>query len=128
MKQIPRELIAAEHRDIRYLVVGLCANYDSEYGCLPLDYGRCYMLDKWWTGSLCKYFETSVLPTNLMLEWALKGQPPANTKPCAICGKRFPAAGRKVYCSDKCREIGQKAVDAKRAKRYRRNKGGTVTN
>ena len=93
-KPIPRELTAAERREIRRLVVGLCANYDSEYGCLPLDC-ECYMLNKWWTGSLCKYFKGSVLPTNPILERALKGKPPANTKPCAICGKRFPVAGVK---------------------------------
>lgn len=125
-KPIPRELTAAERREIRHLVVGLCANYDSEYGCLPLD-RECYMLNKWWTGSLCKYFESSVLPTNPVLERALKGEPPANTKPCAVCGKRFPVAGRKTYCSEKCREQGQRAADAKRAKKYRKNKGCTVT-
>jgi len=123
-KQIPRELTAAERREIRRLVAGLCANYDSEYGCLPLDC-ECYMLNKWWTGSLCRYFENSVLPTNPIL--ALKGEPPANTKPCAICGKRFPIAGRKAYCSEKCREQGQREKDAKRAKKYRQSKGKKIT-
>lgn len=126
MKKIPRELTAAERREIRRLV-GHCANYDSEYGCLPLDYGGCYMLDKWWTGSLCRYFESHVLPENPVLERALKGEPPQDTKPCAVCGRRFPVAGRRAYCSDKCREVGQKAADAKRAKKYRRNKGKAVT-
>lgn len=125
-KQIPRELTAAERREIRRLVAGLCANYDSEYGCLPLDC-ECYMLNKWWTGSLCRYFENSVLPTNPILERALKGEPPANTKPCAICGKRFPIAGRKAYCSEKCREQGQREKDAKRAKKYRQSKGKKIT-
>jgi len=40
-----RELTRHERAVIRKLVVGMCANYDSEYGCLPLDYGGCYMLD-----------------------------------------------------------------------------------
>jgi predicted nucleic acid-binding Zn ribbon protein len=125
-KKIPRELTAAERREIRRLVTTLCASYDSEYGCLPLDC-ECYMLNKWWTGSLCTYFESSVLPANPILARALKGEPPVDTKPCAICGKRFPMAGRKAYCSDKCREQGQKLKDAQRAKKYRQNKGGTVT-
>ena len=42
-----RELTREEKRAIRKLVFSLCANYDREYGCLPLD-GPCYageMLD-----------------------------------------------------------------------------------
>ena len=123
---IPRELTAAERREIRRLVTTLCANYDSEYGCLPLDCA-CYMLNKWWTGSLCRYFEGAVLPVNPILERALKEEPPQDTKPCAVCGRPFPVAGRKAYCSDKCREQGQREKDAKRAWKYRKNKGGNVT-
>ena len=52
----PREMTREERAAIKKLVVSLCANYDRDYGCLPLDYGRCYMLDKWWTGAYCKYF------------------------------------------------------------------------
>ena len=44
-----RELTREEKRAIRKLVFSLCANYDREYGCLPLD-GPCYMLGKCWTG------------------------------------------------------------------------------
>ena len=44
---------------------------------------------------------------------------------CGRSGKRFPASGRKVYCSEKCWEQGQRAADAKRAKKYRRNKGAS---
>ena len=50
-----RELTRDERKTIRRLVTGMCANYDSDYGCLPLDC-PCYMLGKWWTGSLCRYF------------------------------------------------------------------------
>ena len=120
-----RELTATERREIRRLVRN-CANYSSEYGCLPLD-GECYMLGKWWAGSLCKYFERAVLPVNPGLERALKGEAPKDTKPCAICGKLFSIAGRKSYCSEQCRKQGQRAVDAKRARRYRRRKGANVT-
>lgn len=42
-----RELTSKEKRSIKKLVTRLCANYDSEYGCLPLDcdcpmFGICY--------------------------------------------------------------------------------------
>ena len=58
----PRELTRSERAAIRRLVTGLCANYDErEKLCLPLDC-PCYMLHKWWTGGLCRYFERSVLP------------------------------------------------------------------
>lgn len=32
-----RELTRDERRGIRKLVTELCANYDRDYGCLPLD-------------------------------------------------------------------------------------------
>ena len=35
-----RELTREEKSAIRKLVFSLCANYDREYGCLPLD-GPC---------------------------------------------------------------------------------------
>jgi len=120
-----RELTSIERREIRRLVRG-CANYDREHGCLPLDCG-CYMLSKWWTGSLCRYFENAVLPMNSTLEMVLKEEAPRETKSCAICGKRFPVAGRRVYCSERCRNRGQRAVDAKRAQKCRRRKRETVT-
>ena len=50
-----RELTRKEKAAIRKLVVTLCANYDREYGCLPLDC-ECYMLGKCWTGAYCRYF------------------------------------------------------------------------
>lgn len=103
---IPRELTATERQEIRRLVTK-CANYDSEYGCLPLDC-ECYMLNKWYAGSLCRYFESSVLPLNSALERALKRETSKNIKLCAVCGRPFPTAGRKAYCSEKCREAGQR--------------------
>lgn len=44
-----RELTREEKAAIRSLVAKWCANYDREYGCLPLDC-ECYMLGKCWTG------------------------------------------------------------------------------
>lgn len=126
MEQDERELTEQEKRKIKSLVEKICANYDKEHGCLPLDC-ECYMLSKWWTGCLCKYFETVVLPSDPLLKRVLLGDSHANTKPCAMCGKRFVVAGRKLYCSDKCRETGQRQKDAKRARRYRLNKMVNVT-
>ena len=68
-----RELTRDERKTIRRLVTGMCANYDSDYGCLPLDC-PCYMLGKWWTGSLCRYFRAAVLPLAPVLEASLTGE------------------------------------------------------
>ena len=35
-----RELTGREKQRIKKLVTSLCANYDKEYGCLPLEIGR----------------------------------------------------------------------------------------
>lgn len=42
MTKTYRELTGKEKRQIKKLVVSKCANYDKEYGCLPLDC-ECYM-------------------------------------------------------------------------------------
>lgn len=55
-----RELTREEKAAIRSLVVKWCANYDREYGCLPLDC-ECYMLGKCWTGAYCRYFREAAL-------------------------------------------------------------------
>lgn len=96
----PRELTREERTAIRKLVVSMCANYDHEYGCLPLDC-TCYMLGKWWTGSYCKYFRAAVLPLDPVLEALLTGGT-VETRPCAGCGQPFPASGKKAYCSAAC--------------------------
>ena len=64
-----RELTREEKRAIHKLVKSLCANYDKDYGCLPLDC-ECFMLGKCWTGALCRYFREAVLPTDAALEAA----------------------------------------------------------
>lgn len=97
-----RELTRGERAAIRKLVTGMCANYDSEYGCLPLDYGGCYMLDKWWTGSYCKYFQNAVLPLDPKLEATLLGRAAPEMDVCAICGKPFVQDGKRAYCSPDC--------------------------
>ncbi len=97
-----RELTREEKAAIRALVVKWCANYDREYGCLPLDC-ECYMLGKCWTSGYCRYFRESVLPLNPALEAALSGQGPApETRPCSVCGRPALLDGRRRYCSETC--------------------------
>nr|UWD67301.1 MAG: cysteine-rich VLP protein [Bacteriophage sp.] len=111
-----RELTRQEKAAIRKLVIPLCANYDREYGCLPLDC-ECYMLGKYWTGALCRYFREAVLPTNPKLEAALTtGGPAEKMRPCAVCGHPFIPEGKRMYCSKQC----AKAARRKRQREYMR--------
>ena len=97
-----RELTREEKAAIRALVVKWCANYDREYGCLPLNC-ECYMLGKCWTGAYCRYFREAVLPLNPALEAALSAQGPApETRPCPVCGRPALLDGRRRYCSEAC--------------------------
>ena len=45
MNEYSRELTSREKRKIRKLVSNECANYDPEYGCLPLE-ADCYVLHR----------------------------------------------------------------------------------
>ena len=84
-----RELTREEKAAIRKLVTRLCANYDRDVGCLPLDC-PCYMLEKCWTGALCRYFREAVLPNDPVLEASLAAEGPApETRPCPVCGRLF---------------------------------------
>lgn len=85
-----RELNRSERAAIRKLVTELCANYDSQDKiCLPLD-SSCYMLNKWWTGAYCRYFEKSVLPVDAALESAITGEDTSmRQKICPVCGKAY---------------------------------------
>ena len=127
-----RELTRDEREAIHKLVVKTCSNYDYKHGCLPLDYGRCYMLDKWWTGAYCRYFVEVILPLDPELEAALTRKkhlltPAAETKPCEICGKRFIGDNRQRYCSPKCCEKARKKSGSDRSKRYRWKRRSAVT-
>ena len=99
-----RELTRNEKTAIRKLVTGLCANYDKEYGCLPLEC-ECYMLGKCWTGAYCKYFENAVLPNDPALAVSLSG---GGSRPCGFCGVPFSAQGKQAYCSAVCAGKGQR--------------------
>jgi len=85
---VARELTREEKRKIRALVTKWCANYDKEYGCLPLEC-ECYMFGKCWTGAYCRYFREAVLPLDPALEAAL------------LTGA-VPLDGRLAYCSAAC--------------------------
>ena len=100
-----RELTREEKKKIRALVVKWCANYDKEYGCLPLEC-ECYMFGKCWTGAYCRYFQEAVLPLDPALEAVLLTEGPRpEFKPCPICGGPVPADGRMAYCSESCARI-----------------------
>lgn len=113
-----RELTRDERSAIKKLVISMCANYDREYGCLPLDCD-CYMLGKWWTGSYCKYFKNAVLPLDPILESALIGGS-VQTRPCAVCGTPFIPNGKKAYCSAACANESKK----KKQRGYMRERRG----
>ena len=117
--QNTRELTRAERAAIRRLAIKLCANYDNEYGCLPLDC-PCYMIHKWWTGAYCKYFKNAVLPLDPALGASLTGGA-SELRPCAFCGSPFTANGKKAYCSIACAEKAQRKQkrDSIRKKRAR---------
>jgi predicted nucleic acid-binding Zn ribbon protein len=118
-----RELTRYERAAIRKLVVGMCANYDPEYGFLPLDYGGYYMLDKWWTGAYCRYFQNAVLPLDPVLEAILTGRTAPALDTCAACGKPFVPKGRQAYCSPACQTEGNRRRSRERMRKKRQFKG-----
>ena len=117
-----RELTEKERRGIRKLVTDRCANYHEDFGCLPLDC-NCVMLEKIYCGNaMCRYFRESVLPNDPELNASLQG---LAAKRCKHCGKPFPANGRRIYCSDRCRNESQKKDTAARVRNHRRKTKGT---
>ena len=113
-----RELTRPERAAIKKLVTDMCINYDRGYGCLPLDCD-CYMLNKWWTGSYCRYFQNAVLPLDPILEASVLSEA-VETRLCAFCGEAFPVNGKKAYCSDACTGKAQR----KQQREYMRKKRG----
>lgn len=117
-----RELKRSEQSAIRKLVTELCANYDSQDKiCLPLD-SPCYMLNKWWTGAYCRYFEKAVLPVDTALESAITGEDTSmRQKICSVCGKSYLPITSQAYCSDACRVYARRKSERKRKRRQRQN-------
>ena len=111
-----RELTGREKQRIKKLVTSLCANYDKEYGCLPLDC-NCYMFGICYTNSaLCRYFRKSVLPEDAELEAVFTHTP---TTQCKQCGKPFPTDGKRVYCSEHCATEARRQQIAARVRKHR---------
>lgn len=118
-----RELTRSERVAIRRLVVGMCANYDPEYGCLPLNCS-CYMLNKWWTGAYCKYFQNAVLPLDSVLEAKLTRSTAAlSRRICPVCGTAFIPVTSQAYCSEACQQEGNRSRSRERMRKKRQNKG-----
>ncbi|WP_054876276.1 cysteine-rich VLP domain-containing protein [Oxobacter pfennigii] len=118
-----RELTRSEREAIRRLVVGMCANYDPEYGCLPLNC-PCYMLNKWWTGAYCKYFQNAVLPLDSVLEAKLTGiNALLSRRICPVCGAVFIPVTSQAYCSEACQQEGNRRRSRERMRKKRQNKG-----
>lgn len=117
-----RELTRQERAGIRRLVTDLCANYDhQEKLCLSLDC-PCYMLNKWWTGPLCRYFKEAVLPTEPKLESVLTGEDTSlRQKICPVCGKTYLPITSQAYCSDYCRSFARRKSERERKRRIRQN-------
>ena len=123
-KKEPRELTRDERAAIRALVVKMCANYDGHYNiCLPLDCA-CYMLNKWWTGSYCRYFQDAVLPLDPVLEAALTGRDSAaSQKTCPVCGADYIPVTCQAYCSPACPKEGNRRRSRERMRKKRQNRG-----
>ena len=121
----PRELTRWERAKIRRMVVDSCANYDSQDRlCRPLDC-PCYMLQKWWTGSLCQYFQEAVLPTDPALESGLTGEDTSlKQKNCPVCGRAYLPTTSQAYCSDACRVFARRKSERERKRRKRQQDKG----
>lgn len=84
------------------------------------------MLGKCWTGAYCRYFESSVLPTDPVLQASLRGEISPAARPCAVCGLPFLAEGRQAYCCEACKAEGnrRKSRERMRKKRDKAARGG----
>ncbi len=113
-----RELTGREKQRMKKLITSLCANYDREYGCLPLDcncpmFGICYT-----NSALCRYFRSAVLPTDAKLQAVFSSEPTPLTA-CRQCGKPLPADRNRMYCSQHCAEEARRRQTAARVRKYR---------
>jgi predicted nucleic acid-binding Zn ribbon protein len=70
----------------------------------------------------CNWFLECILPGIPELEQSLEGNGAADTKPCLVCGMKFPLNRRQIYCSSKCSNEARKEASARNTKEYRRRK------
>ena len=112
MTKTKRELTTGERRSIRKLVTGHCANYDSEYGCLPLDC-ECPMLGICYTNSaMCRYFREAVLPPNNRAHLLSAHRHPSQLATSAA--HRLPAGNTSTHCGTSCNRCkGEHPVPAR---------------
>ena len=116
MTQIYRELTGREKQRIKKLITSRCANYDKEYGCLPLDC-ECPMFGIFYTNSaLCIKFRNALLPTAPELQAVFQPMP---LTVCKQCGKVFPKEGKRVYFLERCAEEVRRAQTAARVRKHR---------
>ena len=115
-----RELTGREKQQIRKLVKDMCANYDHDYGCLPLN-GECFMFGKAYTHTaICKWFRNAVMSLKPEIKRLFTNIIPNETKPCKVCGKDFSLNGRQAYCSEKCFAISRRKSVANNVREYRK--------
>ena len=120
---MPRELTREEKKSIRALVTRWCANYDRDYGCLPLEC-ECYMLMKCWTGPMCRYFRDAVLPIDPVLAVQLAQEGPVEElRICPLCGRTFLPKRRQIYCSQACQAEANRRKSRERMRSHRRKQG-----
>ena len=120
---MPRELTREEKKSIRALVTRWCANYDRDYGCLPLEC-ECYMLMKCWTGPMCRYFRDAVLPIDPALAVQLAQEGPVDElRICPLCGRAFLPKRRQLYCSQACQAEANRRKSRERMRNHRRKQG-----
>lgn len=116
MTKTYRELTGKEKRQIKKLVVSKCANYDKEYGCLPLDC-ECYMFGICYTNSaLYRKFRSDLLPEAPELQAVFEPIPLAV---CKECGRHFQKNDKRAYCSDKCAAEARRRQTAARVRKHR---------
>ena len=120
-----RELTWRERAAIRKLVTDMCANYDKEYGCLPLDCD-CYMLGKCWTGAYCKYFQNAVLPLDPVLEATLTGRAAPETDKCAVCAKAFRTTNNRAQYCKTCAKTRRRSRQREYQREYMKKGTGQV--
>ena len=119
MAKAEREMTVPERRSIWKLVTGSCANYDRDYGCLPLDC-ECPMFGICFTNSaLCRKFRAALLPEAPELQAVFEPMPLAV---CKECGKHFQKNGKRVYCSDECAAEARRKQTAARVRKHREKK------